>query len=431
MTAISPLSAWGLYQGLLGALATSQSPRLFFFAGAATALEARAGFEDEARFLRGIDWSGGEALKRRVLAFLERRDIAAALMPHASILAQYAGVDAMTVLRDGPTRPERASPIPWWFEAKHAPKAEPGMVRMEDGALAVGSEKGINWLCAVREAAETGTAPEGFSRAPHLLWIPESAEQATQLNRYSRVYRQETEAFETVNEPGRVKIRALFPYPLRSGGEQQAAAMAFATFQHQFWSEMPEQLEARVGPDLIARLPDRAIIHQYEFLHPQSIIWPQYFAALNSKPDLRLFLIQADRAWAARASDPSVDSGDVAPALLEYFRCLTGMPFARRRTPIPEEVPRADAAPIEELPEENVGPHPMAPETPDPTKRMETDPTMPLPAVTVDALRAHMKLASDPTEPQGVPALPSDETPTRKAGLLELLGRVFSRRKDS
>jgi hypothetical protein len=337
-----PVANRGLYQSVLGALATAPSVSLFFFAGAASALETRIGFDRAAGFLRGADWSHGEALRRRVIGFLERCDVAAALMPHIRNLASLAGVD-----------PESAHPavgpdrrVPWWFEAKHPLKKGGSMVPIEEGALAVGDERALDWLLKVRDVAERGGCPPGFSEAPHLLWIPERSAQAMELNRYGRVYRPESESFETVNEPGQVRIRALFPYPLRSGREQATAAMAFTTFQHQFWTETPEALRDGLGEDLLARLPERVLVHQHHFIHPQAILLPGFGQALAANHGARIVFFQASRIWLGRPTGEGVqDRTEEAPeAWISYFQRLAGLEALRPHRPptgegVPEELP--------------------------------------------------------------------------------------------
>ncbi|HSA59678.1 MAG TPA: hypothetical protein VLJ37_08335 [bacterium] len=341
-----PSSHWGLYQGVLGALASSQQVSLFFFAGAASALETRAGFETATGFLRTADWSQGEALRRRVVGFLERRDVAAALMPHIQNLARFAGVDPGTALPEA--LPERRAP--WWFEARHPLKSGRGMVPIEDGALAMGDERALDWLLKVRDLVETGGCPPGFSASPHLIWIPERSAQATQLNRHGLVYRPEDETFETVNAPGRIRIRALFPYPLRLGREQRTVAMALTTFQHQYWSETPEGLEARLGADLMSRLPEKVLVHQHHFIHPQAILLPGFGQALAAQFGARFVFLQAGRVWLGRPTGEGVqDRTDEAPEeWIAYFRRLAGIETFHQRPPSEESVP-------EELPEGGPG----------------------------------------------------------------------------
>jgi hypothetical protein len=70
------------------------------------------------------------------VGFLERRDVAAALMPHVRGLAPFAGVPQELL---PPEAPRDAVTVPWWFEAKHPLKNGGGMVPIEAGALAVGT----------------------------------------------------------------------------------------------------------------------------------------------------------------------------------------------------------------------------------------------------------------------------------------------------
>lgn len=419
-----PSSHWGLYQGVLGALASSQQVSLFFFAGAASALQERSGFDSAAGFLRGVDWSGGESLRRRVLAFLERRDVAAALLPHARKLAQYAGVDPAKLADGDGSRLESTAPVPWWFEAKHPLKKGGGMVPIEDGALAVGDERALDWLLKVRALVENGGCPPGFSTAPHLIWIPERSAQATELNRRGRVFRAESETFETVNAPGRTRIRALFPYALRTGREQPTPAMAFTTFQHQYWSETPEALEARLGADLLTRLPERVLVHQHHFMHPQSILLPGFGQALAAKCGARIVFLQAGRTWLGRPTGEGVqDRTEEAPEeWISYFRRLAGIETFYQRPPSEEAVPEA-------LPEG--GPGQRVERMIAPTNeegRAALDATQPLDAEALEGLRARMHLPYDTTQ-LGLPALLDDDAPTRPArGLLELLGRIIRRK---
>lgn len=422
---VSPLSSsWGLYQGMLDALASSQSVSMFFFAGAASALERRVGFETAAGFLRVADWSRSEALRRSVVGFLERRDVAAALMPHVRGLAPFAGVPQELL---PPEAPRDAVTAPWWFEAKHPLKNGGGMVPIEAGALAVGDERALDWLLKVRDLTETGGSPEGFSASPHLIWIPETSSQATQLNKYGRVYRREASRVEPVNEPGRIPIRALFPYPLRLGREQQTARMAFRTFQHQFWTETPESLQARLGADLLARLPEKVLVHQQHFLHPQAIMLPDFGAALAPKHAARIVFQQAGRVWLGRPTGAGVQdrTSETSPELMSYFRRLAGLEAVRPRTLTGQGVP-------EELPED--GPGRNVERIVAPTNeegKAALDPTQPLKAEVIDALVSQMGLPYDATSPLGVPAL-TEESPTKPArgGLLRLLGRVFTRRNN-
>lgn len=421
MIAASNLS---LYQGVLETLATASRVSMFFFAGVASALERRDGFDLAVGFLRGADWSKGEALRRRVVAFLERRDVTAALLPHIRDLAPLSGLDLEKVSSKEPASPGRMPSAPWWFEAKHPPKKGRGMVPIEAGALAVGDERALDWLLKVRDLAERGGCPEGFSASPHLVWIPELSSQATQLNRFGGIFRPGTEVFEAVNGPGRIRIRALFPYALRAGREQRAAEMAFTTFQHQFWTETPEALQARLGADLLARLPERILVHQHHFIHPQTILLPGFGQALAANFGARIVFLQTGRTWLGRPTGEGVqDRTSEAPEDWNiYFRRLAGLEHFRPRTPTGQGVPQ-------ELPEG--GPGQRVERLVAPTNEeghAALDPTQPLPASALEGLVAEMNLPYDTTSPFGVPAI-TDEAPTKRArGLLRLLGRLFTRR---
>jgi len=475
-----------LFQQVLGAADPLRSAPLLSLA--AGVLDSRLGFETETAYLRGVAQAGNEALCDAALRFLERPVIRAALLPHAEALAESIGLKiSADALRDL-TLPVTVPPVPWWFEAKHSPKAFRGYVPMSQGALAVGHDKALDWLLAVRNKAIQREMPKGFSAAPHLIWIPDDVSQAIALNVLGGIFRDGGERFEAVNEAGRTRIRALFPFPkpqdeeyflmdrglkglcrlktlceeekyswkilhervvsmarrvprvreiqsdrtegrvrrtivVKTGlrvplapsvvpyplhrGEPTLPELALRTFENQFWTDSPEQMAEKLGEEGMRLLPDRLMVSQYQYLHPQALIMPGYGVALLGRPNARIFLIQGTKAWVAQPTSGGIRNSETDESLVAYLRSLTGIPYLMKPR---RAVPPMDGAPQGEQPEENAGPHILSTSL---KRDAALDPTEPMDPDVMERLREEARtreresLAYDATSPEGARVIAS------------------------